>query len=308
VEAGYLGSESHHLYGFQNANQGIPGTVGSATSRLPFANFGVIQLVADGANAVYNSFSVKGTRRFNQGLSVISSYTFAKSIDDTSGIRNQGFDTLFPQNSNCIKCERALSSFDVRNRFVTSALYELPFGKGKLVNIDNPVVNALVGGWQTGGIMTIQSGLPQTLTIGGVDNASTADGGYDRPIATLAASGYAANRTPSRWYNPAACVEAPPGNFGNLGRNTMTTPAIFAFDAEVHRSFRMPYNERHSLQFRMEAFNALNHPSWGAPTGNILSGAAFAGQPSDAAHQGFGVITTTSVPMRQLQLGLKYSF
>jgi hypothetical protein len=307
LEAGYLGGQSHHLYGFQDANQGIPGTVGSATSRLPFANFGVIQLVADGANANYNSFSVKATRRFSQGLSVISSFTWSKSIDDTSGIRVQGYDTLFPQNSDCIRCERGLSSFDVRSRFVTSVLYELPVGRGKMLNIRNSVANAIVGGWQSGGILTLQTGLPATLSIGGVDNASTSDGGYDRPNST-GISPYMSNPTPSRWLNPAAFVEAPPGNFGNVGRNTIETPGIVALDAELHKQFKMPYNERHELQFRFEAFNVLNHPSWGEPNVNILSGTAFAGQPATAAHQGYGVISSTSIGMRQIQLGLKYSF
>jgi hypothetical protein len=281
--------------------------VGSATSRLPFANYGVIQLVADGANANYNSLSVKATRRFSQGLSVISSFTWSKSIDDTSGIRVQGFDTLFPQNSDCIQCERGLSSFDVRSRFVTSLLYDLPVGRGKKLNIQNAVANAVIGGWQSGGILTLQTGLPATLSIGGVDNASTSDGGYDRPNST-GISPYLSNPTPSRWLNPAAFVEAPPGSFGNVGRNTIETPGIVALDAELHKQFRMPYNERHELQFRFEAFNVLNHPSWGAPALNILSGSAFPGQPSTAAHQTFGVISGTSIGMRQIQLGLKYSF
>ena len=160
LEGSYLGGESHHLQGFQDANQGTPGTVGAAPSRFPFSNFGIIQLVSDGANANYNSLSVKATRRFSQGLSVISSYTWSKSIDDTSGIRSQGFDTLFPQNSYCIRCERALSSFDVRSRSVTSVLYELPVGKGKMLNISNAVLDTVVGGWQAGGILTMQSGAP----------------------------------------------------------------------------------------------------------------------------------------------------
>jgi hypothetical protein len=70
----------------------------------------------------------------------------------------------------------------------------------------------------------------------------------------------------------------------------------------------MPYNEHHALQFRFEAFNVLNHPNWGMPNLNILSGPAFAGQPGTNAHQGFGVISGTQTAMRQIQLGLKYSF
>src|SRR5207244_7301743 len=93
VETGYLGSESHHLYGFLNANQAVPGTTGNVSSRLPYPNIGVIQLVADGFNAVYNSGSVKVTRRFSQGLSMTGSYTFSKSIDNSSGIRVQEVDT-----------------------------------------------------------------------------------------------------------------------------------------------------------------------------------------------------------------------
>jgi hypothetical protein len=217
------------------------------------------------------------------------------------------YDTLFPQNSNCIQCERGRSAFDVTHRWVNSVLYELPVGKGKKLNIDNAFANAIIGGWQSGGILTLQSGLPQTLSIGGVDNASTSDGGYDRPIAT-GASPTVSNPAPSRWYNPAAFVEAAPGNFGNAGRNTLVTPGIFNIDFELHKQFRMPYSEHHALQFRLEAFNVLNHANWGAPNGNILAGAAFAGQPATAAHQGFGVISSTATSMRQLQLALKYTF
>jgi hypothetical protein len=307
VETGYLGSQSHHLYGFQNVNQGIPGTT-SLSTRLPFADYGVIQLVDDGFNASYNSGSVKLTRRYSQGLSLTSSYTFSKSIDNSSGIRVQGFDTLFPQDSRCLRCERALSAFDTRHRFVAGSTYDLPVGKGKRLNIDNRAANALLGGWQTSGSMTIQSGVPQNIGIGGVDNSSTGNGGYDRPIATLASSGYAANPTPARWYDPAAFVEAPQGTFGNVGRNSLTTPHFQSIDFAVHKQFHVPGRETHVVQFRVEAFNVFNHPSWGAPSGNILAGTPFTGAPSTAARQGFGVISSTAVPMRQLQLALKYSF
>ncbi|PYS09351.1 MAG: hypothetical protein DMG17_27130 [Acidobacteria bacterium] len=70
----------------------------------------------------------------------------------------------------------------------------------------------------------------------------------------------------------------------------------------------MPHREQHVLQFRLEAFNALNHPSWGSPQRNILAGAPFSEAPANAARQGFGVISDTSIPMRQVQLALKYSF
>ncbi len=307
LEVGYLGGSSRHLYGFQDANQGIPGTVGSVTSRRPYKGFSNIQWVQDGGNGNYNSLSIKATRRFSEGISVISSYTWAKSIDTTSGIRVQGSDTLYPQNSYCLRCERGPSSFDTKHRFVTSVLYDLPVGKGKRLGIGNPVANTLFGGWNVGGILTLQSGMPGNLSIGGVDNASTGSGGYDRPSST-GVSPYLDNPTPSRYWSLDAFFEAPPGTFGYEGRNSIRGPGIIQFDFEVHKQFNMPYKEGHSLQFRFEAFNVLNHPNWGMPNLNILAGAARPGVPNTAAHQNFGVVTSTSSSMRQIQFGLKYMF
>jgi hypothetical protein len=314
VEIGYLGSESHHLYGFQNTNQGPGGNpVGSVISHLPWPNdFGVIQMVADGVNADYNALSFKVTKRFSNGMSVISNYTWSKSLDDSSGIRVQGYDTLFPQNSYCIKCERALSSFNVPHRWVTSVLYDLPVGKGKMLNLNSRLLDAVIGGWQTGGTTTWQGGVPVNLTIGGVDNSLT-DEAYDRPNYIGGQARYAANQAAGSgggWYNQSAFIEAPTGYFGDVGRNFVSAPRIFGMDAFLHKNFTMPFNEHHQLQLRFEAFNVLNHPAWGEPNPNILAGAAIPGQPTGAARAGFGVITSTlsTVPMRQLQLGAKYIF
>jgi len=308
VEVGYLGSLSRHMAGFWNQNMGVPSSTGLASSHLPFGDYTFIQSVEDMGNGEYSSLAVKVTKRFSRGLSLISAFTYGVSIDDTSAIRIQGYDTLFPQNSDCIRCERGFSSFDTRHRLVVSSLYELPIGRGKRLNIDNSVANALIGGWQVGGILTAQSGLPQTITIGSLDNSLT-QSGYDRPNYVTGQSVKAANQTPNGWYNPAAFVLAPVGQFGNVGRNSALAPGVFAINAEIHKNFRMPYKEKHQVQFRAEAFNLLNHPNWGGPNGSIQAGAAIPGQPT-AAHQGFGVINSLAfgIPMRQLQLGMKYTF
>jgi hypothetical protein len=90
----------------------------------------------------------------------------------------------------------------------------------------------------------------------------------------------------------------------------MSAPGIFTIDAELHKNWSMPFNEHHQLQLRFEAFNVLNHPNFGEPNPNVLAGATIPGQPPTAARSGFGVISTIlgNVPMRQLQLGLKYTF
>ncbi|MEO8052699.1 MAG: hypothetical protein ABI833_20005, partial [Acidobacteriota bacterium] len=282
--------------------------IGSAASHLPFADYGFIQSVEDSANGEYNAFAFKATKRYSGGFSLTAAYTHSVSIDDSSGIRVQGYDTLFPQNSNCQRCERGLSSFDTRNRLVVAPLYELPVGKGKRLNINNGFANAIIGGWQVGGILMLQSGVPQNINIGGGDNSITTSG-YDRPNTTGISSAID-NPTPNGWYNRAAFVVAPKGQFGDVGRDTATAPGIYAINAEIHKNFVMPYNEHHQVQFRAEAFNLLNHPNWGGPSGNISAGAAIPGQPANAAHAGFGVINSlaTGIPMRQLQLGLKYIF
>ena len=141
--------------------------------------------------------------------------------------------------------------------------------------------------------------------MGGVDNASTGEGGFDRP--NVLASPYLSNPTPSRYLSLAAFAEAPAGQFGNAGRNTIEGPGIFNVDFEVHKTIKMP-KEGHALTFRLETFNVLNHPNWAMPNLNILAGASQPGMPATLAHQGFGVSTGTSTSMRQVQLGLKYSF
>jgi hypothetical protein len=309
AEVGYLGSVSHHMAGFWNQNEGIPSPVGTAASHLPFGDYGFIQTVEDMGNAEYNSLAVKVNKRFSGGLSLLTAYTYSHSIDDTSAIRIQGYDTLFPQNSYCIRCERGSSSFDTRHRLVVSPLYELPVGRGKRLNINNGFANAFIGGWQVGGILTAQSGIPLNINNGGLDNSNT-QSTYDRPNYVSGQSVNATNQAPNGWYNRAAFVGAPFGQFGNVGRNTALAPGVFTINAEIHKNWVMPYNEHHQLQFRAEAFNLLNHPNWGGPNQNIFAGAAIPGQPSTAAHQGFGVISTLAfgIPMRQLQLGMKYTF
>ena len=301
-EAGYQGAQSRHLYGFRNINIATPaGYVDSGAGttvkfRTPFANMGGIQYVHDEGMGNYNALSVKATRRFSNGFNVIGSYTWAKSLDDTSGVRVQGNDPLFPQDNRCLSCDYGLSAFDVRNRIVISTLYELPIGPGKFLNVNNRGINALVGGWQLGGIFTHQTGAIATPQDG-IDRSGIqgAGGNYDRPDAT-GKSPYlqGSARTLNDWVNPAAYQLAPVGFFGSAHRGSFTGPAVTNLDASLHKTISMPFNEKHQLSIRFEAFNALNHPNWNNPNMTFTS-------PT------FGRITGTGA-MRQLQLAAKYQF
>jgi len=301
-ELGYQGSGSHHLYGFINANVANPygytngGTVTSVASRTPFANMGGVQYVHDWANSNYNAFSVKATRRWSNGLNVIASYTLGKSLDDTSGIRSQGNDELFPQNNRCVQCDYGPSAFDIRNRIVGSVLYELPIGPGKLVPVNSRGLNAVIGGWQVGGIFTHQTGAVGTVILGYDNSAIAAAGGnFDRPNPT-GTSPYlsGSSRTLNTWLTKAAYTPAAAGYFGTLTRGTIVGPGFTNLDASLHKVLNMPYNEKHQLSIRFEAFNSLNHPNWNNPTLTYSSST-------------FGRISGTGA-MRQLQLAAKYQF
>src|SRR5262249_38092090 len=159
----------------------------------------------------------------------------------------------------------------------------LPFGKGRMHNIANPVLNAIAGGWQVGGILTSQTGFPITVTIGGLDQSKTG-GGFDRPLAT-GISPYLSDHDTFRYYNLAAFTVQPAGTFGNVGRNTVIGPGIFNFDASMLKDFK--FTEHRYLQFRWELFNALNHPNWSNPNVNA----------NDKIN--FGAITGTRTAMRQ---------
>lgn len=297
LELGYMGNLSRHLESLRAVNEAIPMPRGPATPsiplRSPFPNFGRIQLVDNGGNGHYNSFGAKLTKRYSNGMTYLMSYTWSKSIDTATAIRNQGGDTLFPQNSYCRHCEKARSSHDTRQRWVTSALYDLPFGKGRKFNIGNSVANAMFGGWQIGSIITLQTGFPITVTNGA--DASNTGAFFDRPDSTgVNAALPRGQQDPRGFFNTAAFVRNADGTHGNVGRNTLTGPGIIGWDFSTLKDFN--FNEQHRLQFRFEAFNFPNHPNWDNPNANINAGA------------NFGVITGTRGNMRNLQFALKYIF
>jgi hypothetical protein len=312
-EVGYQGALSRHLYGFLNANQTTPfGYLGTTKttvcSRTPFNCSGTgspqgIQFVHDEGTGNYNSGAFKVNRRFSRGLDLTASYTYSKSLDDTSGIRNQGNDDLYPQNSFCIPCEYGPSAFDVRNRIAISSLYELPIGPDKLIPLNNKFLNMAIGGWQLGGTFIHQTGAVAT-PLYGADNSNIAPpfGNFDRPNQTGISPFMPCNtHTRDNCANKAAYAQAGVvvsganigGLFGNATRGSFHGPGFTNLDASLHKDFAMPYNEKHKLAIRYEVFNALNHPNWSTP--NITYTSSSFGQSGAGG-------------MRTMQLAAKYQF
>ena len=293
IEFGYEGNQLKHLEQLIAVNEALPGPQSiPIAQRSPFPEFGRIQLVDNGGYGNYNALSAKLTKRYSHGLTSLLGYTWSKTMDTGSAIRTHDGDTLFPQNSYCRNCDYGLSSYHTAHRFVSSTLYDIPVGKGRAVNIENKILNGVIGGWQTGGILAVQTGFPITVSIGGLDQSKTG-GGFDRPNAT-GISPYVDQTSTNRFYNLAAFQVQPEGTFGNVGRNTLIGPGIFSFDASLHKDFS--FTERQRLEFRWELFNALNHPNWGNPNTNVNN------------RNTFGTITGTRTNMRQMQFALKYVF
>jgi hypothetical protein len=290
LEIGYLGSRSNRLERMFDRNEIVPGVGTTTQERRPYPEFTRIQEIGNVAEAKYNSLAAKLTRRLDKGLSVMIGYTLSKSRDNGSGIRTLNGDQLFPQNSECFECEWGLSVFDVRHRFGTSILYELPFGEGKPLATTG-IGAAVLGGWQVTTIIAASSGFPRNASTPDRANVGHTD---QRPNLVAGQDPNNGPQTIAKWFNTDAFALQPLGTFGNAPRNVVIGPGIFNFDMSIIRNFRFTTSK--SLQFRLEAFNVLNQPVWNDPNMSMSNLALF------------GTINSTRKPMRELQLGVKFVF
>ena len=257
----------------------------------PNPRFDDINLLESRANSNYHSLQTRFQQRLSKGFSGLVSYTWSKSIDDASNFFTSAGDPNFPQNSYNVAAERGLSNFDVRHRFSLSYSYALPFKKP-----GDGLVASLVNGWETFGIVTLQSGRPFTVALlPEIDNSGTGRsilgfGANDRPNVT--GNGELSNPTTDQWFNTAAFAFPFPGTFGNAGRNILEGPGFQNVNLSILKNTR--FNERFNVQFRAEAFNLFNHPNFNLPDN-------FLGSPT------FGRITSARDP-RHIQFGLKLLF
>ena len=262
----------------------------NGTFLRPYPQYGGISQLANIEDGNYNALLAKLEKRFSKGLSFLASYTFAKTIDNTSVgsaiLTASGTGDGF-QNPYCFSCNRGRADSDNRHRFVLSGLYEVP----RLVT-SNSLANYLLGGWETSGILTLQSGFPITpFVTGGVSQSL---GGGDRPDRAEGVPIFPdGTRTVNRWFNPSAFFVQPLGQFGQVGRNVFDGPGLVTLDFSVMKNFYVA--ERLKIQFRTEFFNIANHPNFNFPNSTINTPTA-------------GIISSTVTPSRQIQFALKLAF
>lgn len=298
LEVAYVGSKGTKLLSARDINQPAPSVLPLGLPFVPRPNpfFDDITQIESRANSRYDSLQVRFQQRLDFGLALLGSYTLSKSEDDASNFFSSAGDPNFPQDSNNLRPERGPSNFDSRHRFVLSYSYDLPFGKGRRYFADDGWVSTLLSGWQTLGIVTLQSGRPFTVALlPEIDNSGTGRsvlgfGANDRP--NVAGDPNLSSPSADRWFNTAAFAFPAPGTFGNAGRNILRGPGYQNVNASLVKNTLL--TERLNLQFRAEVFNLFNHPNLNLPDN-------FLGSPT------FGRISSARDP-RHLQFGVKLLF
>ena len=328
LEVNYVGTGGRKIIRAENFNRFVGDRIGAASPNGEFAgssalnrvnpNFGAMRFWENSVNSSYNALQSQVMKRFSKGYALTGSYTWSKSLDvrstwhsgaTTTNLGQEGYSTDVTNQA----IDRGRSIFDARHRFVLSYQWDLP-----LLSNSSGVVQAILGGWQLVGIVSLQAGQPFTpfsslsFPAGGDFNADGTNN--DRPNTPSSGNSVESDRT--SWVNtnsgpfniattsssgiPTTAEKVAyfgrpvAGTNGTLGRNTFEGPGFSNSDFSIFKNFRLGFSEDAKLQFRFEFFNILNRPNFFQPEPQI----------NDAQ---FGRSTQT-FDARQVQLGLKFIF
>ncbi|MBV9081568.1 MAG: TonB-dependent receptor [Acidobacteriaceae bacterium] len=293
-ETSYVGNIGIHLWGQIDGNQPVVNAPGSPTTRRPLARYTVAQIKSFSPwnRTTYEGLSSRVEKRFSHGTSFIASFTYGRALD----LQNPALDACDScgpgdtvQNAYNRNVQKGPSDNNVPLRFALGGIWDLPFGPGRAF-VSDGWLSQVVGSWQLSGIYQVQSGLPFTVNLS-FDNANAGTTSYPNRVC----NGNLTNPTISRWFDTSCFVASPSYQFGNEGRNVLTGPGRNNLDLGLHRVFRLPLRESSTLEIRAEAFNIFNHPQFGLPGATI-------GNP------GVGVISSTAVANRELQLAARLAF
>ena len=243
-EVTYFGSAGVHLRRLQTYNNTEPSQLANTNLSRPFPNLGGMQIMNAPSHSKYHALYLKVQRRFSHGLSFLSSFSYGKSIDNGSGIRTSDGDSLTPSNNYDLELETGPSAFDFRKRWTTSWIWELPVGRDRRFLNQGGVVDFVLGGWQLGGILTLQDGFPFTVTCGpgNIQNG----GGTCYPDWNPNGTDWrlpASERSRTRYFNADAFVDRDPAlgtnfRYGTVKRNSLVGPGITSFDASINKQLR----------------------------------------------------------------------
>ncbi len=265
-------------------------------------------------NSDYNGASFSLRQRLGDTLSFDINYTFSKSFDDVSGLQTGGsYGSQFLLNPLRQQDNYAFSDFDTRHLLNANFIFQLPIGKGKKYFSNmNKLADAFVGGWQLAGIYRWNTGQPISAAFDQAQWATNwnvqSNGTRIRPVTFgVVRSTQNAFTDPQSAFN--SFRNARPGETGE--RNVFRGPGYSTMDLGLSKTWTMPWNENHNLQFRVEAFNVTNVQYFDATGGNFTRSTY--GLPQDpenaSASSDFGKIyNSTQGSPRSFQFGVRYSF
>lgn len=303
-EIGYSGVKGVHLIDLYDGNfaPAGPGNINlnrpiqSAVippSGVVVAPLGGVYRYFFNGNSDYQAMVIKLEKPLTKGLTLLTSYTWSKTMGDTcSGSADGNAPNCGFQDPLNMSAEKSLDNQNMGERFVTSLLYDIPFGRGQHFGSKIPgVLNAVAGGWELGGIFTYHTGLPYSV----IDSGNPANTGsftvVNRP--NVVGNPYSTPWSVNQAFNPAAFAIQQEYTYGSLGRNTMSIHPTTDLDLILSKIF--PLTERVRLQARFEVFNSTNTPPFtSAPNATVGT-------------NGFGQITAAGAP-RELQFALKLLF
>jgi len=307
AQAGYVGSRSTHMVVPFDFNQPNPG-VGDPSTWAPIQERRVLYPLnpnigtTSGTNSIgigaYDGLQASLRQRAKGGLEFLASYTYSKSLSDNVGYYGTGWGQTGAQgyyylDSTDPRRDYGRSTYDARHNFTLAGTYELPFGKGRKVGSDwSGAKNAFLGNWDVHGIVQMRTGFAYTVSDG-AGQSLQATRSIERPDRVC--DGKTDASGPDDVWADISCFQhAPTGQFGTAGHNIMTGPGYWNLDLGVSKNLYV--DDKRYFTLRIEAFNALNHPNWGAPNSDI----------SDPGS--FGKINGTFSAPRIVELVLKFNY
>jgi outer membrane receptor protein involved in Fe transport len=305
VFVGYVGSRGRNLLRLGDANLApetiVNGVKTYAGTQRRNPNFGPIFQRATDAESFYDSLQVSVMKRYSLGLRGQVSYTLAKSIDDSSGINSQDYDSVVQYVLDWYdpQYDRGPSAFQARHNLTFNWSWDIP-AKSSFSGL---AAHALKG-WQLNNVTTLQSGQPFTVRLGFNRSGNLNTTGFSMNERPDLKPGFSDNPIlggPDRYWDINAFALPAAGTRGNLGRNTLTGPGLINVDLSMIKSF--PLAGARSIQARIEIFNVFDRANFAVPSGRI----AFTNAAGDVSPT-WGRITSTVTTARQVQLGVKYLF
>jgi hypothetical protein len=258
----------------------------------------------------YHAMQWTVRKRFSQGLTFDLNYTLSKSIDLGSSQENAGSFSGFVQNTWNVSQMRAVSSYDALHQVNAYGIWQVPVGRGrKFLGTSNKIVDAILGGWQISGAWVQSSGLPFSVTQGrkwptnwNVTPYATPNGNAQVAVTNNSNAPPASGTVggPNLWSDPATEFKAwgftIPGQTGSV--KTLRGAGVFNIDSGVSKTWKMPYAESHTVQFRWESFNLTNSVRFDPASANNTA----------TTSSSFGKLTDTLNSPRQMQFALRYEF